>query len=130
MKNVKQLILFSFSLMLLASCENMLTTDVEPELLNLKMISSFRFLRADNNQSTIRSDINGRIDEGAKTITLQVPRGTEVTDLVPTYTIGPKSSAVPANKAAQDFTEPVYYYVTAENGTQVYYTVTVTIAAR
>ena len=122
-------ILFA-TLFFFPGCENMLSTKIEPEPSNLKMISSFRFLRTDNIQTTIRSDINGKIDEETKTITLQVPKGTDVTALVPTYIAAPKSKVAPGNKAAQDFTEPIDYSVIAENGSQIFYTVTVTIAAR
>jgi hypothetical protein len=68
------------------------------------------------------------------TITATVPYGTEVSNLVATFTasnlaevkVGATTqvSAVTAN----DFTSPVTYIVTAENGTTQTYTVTVTIA--
>jgi hypothetical protein len=51
-----------------------------------------------------------------------------VTALVPEITISPKASIQPASGIAQDFTSPVTYTVTAENGTTKVYTVTVTKA--
>lgn len=68
------------------------------------------------------------------TITATVPYGTEVSNLVATFTasnlaevkvgVTTQVSAVTAN----DFTSPVTYIVTAENGTTQTYTVTVSIA--
>jgi|GEM_PF-2277025 len=61
-------------------------------------------------------------------ILLTVPYGTDVTKLVPTFYISPHASISPASGAPQDFTEPVTYTVTAQNGDTRTYLVTVTFA--
>ncbi len=62
-------------------------------------------------------------------VTATVVYNQNVTALVPEITISPKASVQPATGIAQDFTAPVTYTVTAENGTTKAYTVTVTKAA-
>jgi uncharacterized repeat protein (TIGR02543 family) len=76
----------------------------------------------------------GTVDEGAKTIALTVPNATVVTALVATF-INSAASAVTVGGTAQtsgttanNFTNPVAYLVTAQDGTTVTYTVTVTVA--
>jgi hypothetical protein len=66
----------------------------------------------------------GVINEGAKTITLTVPYGTAVTSLTPALTHTGVSIS-PASGAAENFTNPVSYTVTAEDGSTETYTVTV-----
>ena len=71
--------------------------------------------------------VSGTIDEGSHTIAVTVSSGTNVTSLTPTVTI--TGAAVdPASGAAQDFTNPVTYTVTAENASTQPYLVTVTVA--
>ncbi len=67
------------------------------------------------------------INESAKTIAVSVPTGTDVTALVPTVTVSPLAHVVPASGLARDFTFPVAYLVTADNGTTQFYLVTVTV---
>ncbi len=71
--------------------------------------------------------VSGTIDEAAKTIVLVLPNGTDLTSLSPTITISAFATVNPASGAAQDFTDPVGYTVTAEDGTSVGYTVTLTM---
>jgi hypothetical protein len=52
------------------------------------------------------------------------PFGTAKTGLVPTITVSPGASVSPAPDAAWDFTNPVTYTVTAEDGTAAQWTVT------
>jgi Domain of unknown function (DUF5018) len=59
-------------------------------------------------------------------VTATVVYNQNVTALVPTITISEKASVQPATGLAQNFTNPVAYTVTAENGTTKVYTVTVT----
>jgi flagellar hook assembly protein FlgD len=70
----------------------------------------------------------GVINEADKKIAVTVPFGTDVTNLTPTI-VHTGASIVPASGTPQDFTNPVVYTVTAEDGTTAQYTVTVTIAA-
>jgi hypothetical protein len=68
----------------------------------------------------------GILDGESKTIAVTVPFGTDVTNLIPTVThLGARVS--PASGEAQDFSEPVVYTVTAANGDEAEWTVTVTI---
>ena len=67
----------------------------------------------------------GVIDEMAKTITVEVPSGTDVTQLVPTITVSAEAIVSPVSGVAIDFTNPVIYTVTAEDGSTASYTVTV-----
>jgi hypothetical protein len=62
-------------------------------------------------------------------ITAEVPNGTDVTKLKPTITISKDATVSPKSGAQKDFTDPVQYVVTAEDGTtKKTYTVTITVA--
>jgi hypothetical protein len=62
-------------------------------------------------------------------ITAEVPNGTDVTKLKPTITISKDATVSPKSGAEKDFTDPVSYVVTAEDGTTTKtYTVTITVA--
>lgn len=76
----------------------------------------------------------GIINEAAKSVAVNLPSGTVVTNLIATFTttgadvkVGTalQSTAVTPN----DFTQPVAYSVTAADGTVVNYTVTVTVTS-
>lgn len=60
-------------------------------------------------------------------ITITVPSGTDVTALVPQITHN-GAQVVPASGVAQNFSSPVTYTVTAEDGSTKSYVVTVTVA--
>lgn len=70
--------------------------------------------------------VNATIDPVAKTITATVPNGTDVTALTPTVSGKNISSYTPTG--AQNFTNPVTYTVSSAGGTNVSYTVTITVA--
>ncbi len=70
--------------------------------------------------------VNAIIDGATKTILATLPAGTNVTKLVPTFTVSPKANASPASGATQDFSKAVPYTVTAEDGSTQTYSVTVT----
>ena len=72
-------------------------------------------------------DVIGVVDAGAHTVTLTVPYGTVVSSLVPTITISPDATIDPLTALAQNFTSPIEYTVTAQNGTDQLWTVTVII---
>ena len=62
------------------------------------------------------------------TIDVLMPYGTDVTGLIPTITISEGAEIVPESEVTQDFTDPVVYTVTAEDGvTEKEWTVTVTV---
>ena len=76
--------------------------------------------------------VTGIIDEAAKTVTVSVPFGTNVTALVATFAAPGASvkvgSAVQTSGAtANNFTSPVTYTVTAADGSTQDYAVTVTV---
>ena len=91
-----------------------------------KSITSFSFTQA-LNPNLFASEVNGVIDESGKTITLQV-NGTALPDLIATFRISagakvevagvPQESGVTSN----DFSSPVTYTVTAEDGSTENYT--------
>ena len=83
-----------------------------------KSITSFKFEALD-------PDVTGTIDETGKTVTLSVPGGTNVTALVPTIAVSAKATVSPLSGVAANFTSPIVYTVTAEDGTTQAYTVTV-----
>ena len=49
-------------------------------------------------------------------VTVYVPQGTPVTALSPTFTLSPFATISPASGSTHDFTSPVNYTITAENG--------------
>ncbi|MBR0540336.1 MAG: DUF5018 domain-containing protein, partial [Bacteroidales bacterium] len=85
---------------------------------NEKSILSFRFDALDK---------DGIIDEVARKIDFVLPAETDVTQLVPTIEVSEGATVEPASGVAQDFTNPVTYTVTAQNGTTAVYTVTVIV---
>lgn len=70
---------------------------------------------------------NSVINQQDHTIAVTMPADTDVTSLTPSITVSDKASVSPASDTAQNFTNPVTYTVTAENGTTQDYTVTVTV---
>ncbi len=64
------------------------------------------------------------------TVSIEVLYGTNVTALTPTITVSAGANIVPASGVAQNFTSPVTYTVTAQDGTTTkVWTVTVTVAS-
>ncbi|GHU93961.1 hypothetical protein FACS189479_06090 [Spirochaetia bacterium] len=61
-------------------------------------------------------------------ITIELPQGTDVTNLAPRITVSEKASVSPASGVARDFSDSITYTVTAEDGTTKDYIVIVTIA--
>lgn len=68
------------------------------------------------------------IDENAHKIDVTVPFGTDVSVLHPEIIISDKATISPDSGIDQNFTNPVIYTVTAEDGSTVQYTVTVLVA--
>lgn len=86
-----------------------------------KLITSFHFL--------LNPEVAGVVDETKYTITLNVPYGTDVKNLAPSMVISPGAMVMPASGISQDFTNPVTYRVTAEDGSVQTYKVTVIVGA-
>ncbi len=69
------------------------------------------------------------IDSDAATVDIEVETGTDVTALVPTIAISEHASIDPDhNGLTVDYTQPVEYLITAEDGTQKTWTVAVSVA--
>ena len=112
------------TLLMLTACLNGTVPSEEKE------ITAFSFT-ADSN-TALTSDVTGTID--GTDISLTVPYGTEVTALVASFTTTGQSVSVDGTEqtsgtTANDFSSPVTYTVTAENGSTQDYAVTVTFAA-
>jgi uncharacterized repeat protein (TIGR02543 family) len=67
----------------------------------------------------------GVIDGNTKTITVSFPNYTDITSLVPTVSVSPEATVSPASGQAQNFSGPVTYTITAEDGSSAVYTVAV-----
>ena len=70
-------------------------------------------------------DISGSIDDNS--ISATVPYDADVTSLTPTITVASTATVAPASGVSQDFSSPVSYTVTAQNGSQTTYSVTITV---
>ncbi|MDE3741329.1 DUF5018 domain-containing protein [Maribacter polysaccharolyticus] len=97
------------------------TPEEEPELSDAKEITSFVFLLTNN---PIDINVVANIDEDNKTVTAAMPPDTDITGLLPEVKISELSTI--DHDTAQDFTEPIEYTVTAEDGSTTVYTVTIT----
>src|SRR3989344_3276469 len=97
------------------------TIDVVVPLSSAKTITTFNF--------TTPVAI-GVIDEITHAIAVTVPFGADVTALVPTIVLSVGASVSPNTGVAQNFTNPVTYTVTAENGSTQAYIVTVIVTAQ
>lgn len=69
--------------------------------------------------------VNASIDQASRQITATLPATTDLTRLTASISVSAKATVVPDSSRAQDFTKPVAYTVTAEDGTKAEYTVSV-----
>lgn len=92
-----------------------------PVLSSKKAITSFS-LKKENNPDFLDADISGSIS--SDTIKLIVPAESGISALKPTIAIDGVSVA-PASNAVQNFSSPVQYTVTAEDGTTAKYVVVI-----
>lgn len=115
---MKSLLSLGWSLMLVAIAAVSFTAcDDEENLSSENDILTFTFPAAN-------PAINTTI--AANAITATVPYNQDVTQLTPTITISERASVQPASGIPQNFTNPVTYTVTAEDGSTKVYTVTIT----
>lgn len=122
MKSIKKIIFALSVLCLMMACSKD-DDGGTPTLSDEKQITSFQFLSEDN--ITLPDDITSIINETEKVISVTVPYGTDITALLPEMLISTGASYSP--EGVQDFAGPVIYTVTAEDGSSVTYTVSVTI---
>lgn len=87
-----------------------------------KDILSFRF-------EELTPPVTGIVNTAEHKINAEVPFSTDLTTLVPTITVSQYATISPASGVAQNFTNPVTYTVTAQDGTTQDWVVTVTKAA-
>jgi Leucine-rich repeat (LRR) protein len=119
-------------LVIFTSCQT--DSDIEPdenpggqtpqdsiaELSSEKDLVKFLLKASDN--SSLGKDVNGTIDQNNQTIFVVVPNGSNIAALTPVIEISDKATVSP--NGVQDFTDPVTYTVTAEDGSQKKYVVT------
>ncbi len=96
-------------------------TPKEIELSSAKQITSFVFLLTNN---PIGVNVVATIDEENKAITAAMPPGTDITGLLPEVKTSDLSTI--DRDTAQNFTDPLEYTVTAEDGSEIIYMVTAT----
>ncbi|WP_423999826.1 leucine-rich repeat domain-containing protein [Maribacter sp. IgM3_T14_3] len=93
-------------------------------------VVNFSLLAMDNNDGTIfgqiHEDIVGTINEEDNTITIAIPVGTEIDELVPTITTSEFATISPQNKVAHNFSQPITYTVTSQAGNIKTYEVSLT----
>lgn len=89
-----------------------------------KSIVTFSFLKVDN--PDLNENIVAVVLENDRTITWSFPLGTDISALVPTVVLSQKATVSPASRVKRDFTVPLSYVVSAEDGSTAQYTVTVT----
>lgn len=77
--------------------------------------------------SFVTFPVTGVINESTHSIVLNVPFGTNITNLVPTIVVSSKARISPNSGVAQNFTNSVIYTVTAENNSTQAYTVRVVV---
>ncbi|MCX6723606.1 MAG: DUF5018 domain-containing protein [Candidatus Staskawiczbacteria bacterium] len=85
-----------------------------------KFITSFHLLSS--------PEVVGAIDESKYTVTLNVPYGTDVKNLVPVAVVSGGAVLQPDSNVPQDFTDPVTYKVTAQDGSIQTYEAKVIVA--
>jgi len=86
---------------------------------NAKQLTSFVFNAADN--AALSETITANISESAKTALASVPAVTELAALTPSIQVSEKATVSPSG--AQNFSVPVTYTVTAEDGSTAAYIV-------
>jgi hypothetical protein len=72
-------------------------------------------------------EIIGQIDHTGHTILLNFTSGTDITNLTPLIIISDKARVYPETGVPQNFTNPIDYQVTAEDGTTQNYVVSAQI---
>lgn len=110
----KNYTLLIFVLVIICSCGEELVVKKS----SAKAIVKFSF-------SQFNPIIEATIDETTKRITTTLPSTADITKLSPTIIVSPGSKVSPVSDKEQDFSKEVAYTVTAEDGTEVTYKVTV-----
>ncbi len=110
-------------LIIQVSCTKSGTEPTEPPIQSSKKnITSFTFHKIDN--PFLISDVTGIISQDS--VIVNLPYATPLNNLIPTINIE-GTTISPANKTAQNFTNPIQFVVTAENNSTKTYRVFVTV---
>lgn len=105
----------------------------EDEKSSAKSFLLFNFTSAVN--GVLSADVAGIVDDSAHTVSVEVPYGTDVTALVATFAVSDGASVKidgivqTSGTTPNNFTNPVTYTVTAEDGSKQNYTAAVTVAS-
>lgn len=110
MKNILLLLFFSI---IIFSCEKIIT---EPTKSSAKRIVSFEI-------SISNQRYQASIDSVKNAITLYLPFGTEINQIVPLITHSENSIISPVSNEPQNFSKNIIYRVTAEDGSAISYSV-------
>ncbi len=113
-----RILLLILTMVLVYGCSNNDDGDTTTQLSSDKQITSFTFLAG---------DVLGDIDHEDHTINVEITLDKDKTKLAPTITISDNATITPENRIVTDFTNPVTYTVTAEDGSTQEYMVTVTV---
>ncbi len=98
------------------------SSDTNPVLSSEKLITSFVF-------ETLNPRVGGVINDTTHTVNVTVPYGTDITNLSPTITVSDKATMDPNISNIKNFTNPIEYIVTAEDGSTESYMVNVVISS-
>lgn len=72
--------------------------------------------------------VDSKIEHATGVISITLPYGSNPKKLTPIIEFSDRATVVPASGVVQDFSKPVYYTVTAEDGSKVIYTVKLSVA--
>lgn len=111
---ITQLLFSCFTLLSILSCSDKEIVKKSSE----KKITSFGF--------ALTTQLNASIDSVTNKITATLPIGTDLTKLAPVIEVSALSVVSPASGSVQDFSKPVSYTVTAEDGSTRIYTAQIT----
>ena len=120
MKTIYKYFFISLVLLIAFSCSN--DDDASPQeqiLSNAKQITSFKFLAIAN--QALQEDVIASINDVDKLIIAIVPYGTDVTALLPSIVVSPEASI--SSTTTQNFSNPINYVVTAQDGSTDSYNV-------
>lgn len=114
-------------ILILSSCNHSNVRKSNEGKSSQKKITGFVFSTSEN--PVLAEEAAGRIEESKKEITVTVPKGTGLKNLVPSVKVSEKAIVSPASGVPQDFSKPVNYTVTSEDKSTASYTVKVFTAS-